>query len=739
MNGTDMLAKERRARMAAERLLDMKQAELSEANRKLSAHARLLSVEIVQKREESKALKELTAKAMTELESANDAIQIAEKRLWDSVETIEDGFAVFDAHDVMIAANSAYLTPFDGLESVGPGISYEEMLHIAAQEGIVDIGNMSRADWIVDMLGRWQQERIAPRVLRLWNGVSIKLVDRRSGDGNTVSLALNITDTIRYQTKLKQAQRRAEAANRAKSAFLANMSHEIRTPMNGVVGMADLLAETDLDDEQRIFIETIKSSGEALLVLINDVLDYSKIEADKLTLNPQAFDLEPAIYDVVMLLQPSVQQKQIDLMVDYDASLPAQFVADSGRIRQVLTNLIGNAIKFTLVGHVTVRVSGVPVNEGAAHRLHVTVEDTGIGIPADMVDHVFGDFNQVEHESNRNFEGTGLGLAITRRIVSMMGGEIWVDSELGVGSSFGFSLTLPVSAVPGRPRETIPDWIDRIIVADAQPISRNIIAKQLSMYAVEVVQCGSAGEVLQTNPGSADLLLADQHLPGMSGEELATEARKQGFCGPIVVLSNTPVVSSAARSMGLNCLPKPIRRKDLLSVMTKMQAPAPKPTEPGESETELAELQSPQRQSRKMCILAAEDNKTNRLVFDKLVKSLNIDLIFASNGREAVDAFQANKPDLIFMDISMPEVDGKEATRQIREIEIEQNLPRTTIVALTAHAMAGDDQSILSAGLDYYLTKPLKKKEIFARINEETPNGCAPVFPASVAVTAACG
>lgn len=733
MNGADMLAKERRARMAAERLLVLKQTELSDANRALSAHARHLSDEIVEKREESEALKTQTELVMEELATANNAILIAERRLWDSVETIQDGFAVFDTQEVMVAANSAYLIPFDGLKAVGPGISYEEMLTIGVGEGIVDIGDMARDEWVAEMLDRWRSDRIVPRVLRLWNGVSVKLIDQRASQGDTVSLALNITDTIRNEAKLKQARRRAEAANRAKSAFLANMSHEIRTPMNGVVGMADLLAETELDEEQRLYIDTIKSSGEALLVLINDVLDYSKIEADKLILNPEVFDLERTIHEIVMLLQPSAQLKALDLMVDYDMFLPKHFVADSGRVRQVLTNLIGNAIKFTTKGHVVVRVVGLPVDDEKAQRLHVTVEDTGIGIPPDMVDHIFGEFNQVEDERNRKFDGTGLGLTITKRIVTLLRGEIWVDSEVGKGSSFGFKLTLPVGEAEELPLAALPDWLDRVIVADGQAINRQIIDKQLSMQKLNVVQCRTAAEVLAANPGPTDVVLTDQSLPDMAGIDLARAARDGGFHGAIVMLSTTPVQSPDAKALGLSSLQKPAHRQKLFDALAALQAPAEETVEIPQSEPDARDVNDLAQPVRKMRILAAEDNKTNRLVFSKLVKSLEIELTFATNGREAVAAFQAEKPDLIFMDISMPEVDGTEATRQIRAIEAKQGLSHTTIVALTAHAMTGDDQSILAAGLDHYLTKPLRKTAIFARIAEETPDGCLPVFPEDTA------
>jgi len=727
MDVTDLLAKERRARLAAERWLELKQAELSDANRKLSTHARYLSEEIVEKRHETEVLKEETEQVKTELETANHAVQIAERRLWDSVEAIQDGFAVFDVTGVMIAANSAYLSPFEGLEAVGPGITYAEMLNICADEGIIDIGDMLRSDWVFQMLARWQGDRIAPHVLKLWNSVSIKLIDQRASDGDTVSLALNITDTIRNEAKLKKARHRAESANRAKSAFLANMSHEIRTPMNGVVGMAGLLIDTELDEEQQLFVETIKSSGEALLVLINDVLDYSKIEADKLSLHPDIFDLERAVHEIAMLLLPSVRQKNLALIIDYDMFLPTHFVADVGRIRQVLTNLIGNAIKFTTEGHVLVRIVGFPVEHGDEQRVHVTIEDSGIGIPPDMVNHVFGEFNQVEDERNRTFEGTGLGLAISKRIVTLMGGEIWVDSEVGKGSSFGFHLTMPIGESAGPPLAIKPDWLTRVIVADSLSINRQIIAKQLTMQNMEVLQCRTGKEVLGTMPVATDVIIIDEILPDMTGAGLAEHLRSMGFTG-YIIMQTTTGLDADAKPFVSESIQKPVRRRQLFGTIAGLPKPKETPQPVGQSFlVESAPIAA--NESPKMRVLLAEDNKTNRLVFSKLVKTLNIDLAIATNGREAVESFQLQQPDLIFMDISMPEVDGKEATRQIREIEREQGLTRTTISALTAHAMTGDDQSILAAGLDHYLTKPLKKDAIFARIAAEMPDGCTPVFP----------
>jgi signal transduction histidine kinase len=347
MSLANKLSDERRARLAAERLLEQKQAELQAANRKLGMHARQLSDEIVETRAQFQNVRDENERVKSDLTAANQKVEQLERRLWHSIETIQDGIAFFDSDSRMIAANEAWLSIYDGLEAVRPGISYVELLQFATEEGIVDIGNLCPHEWREKMLNRWQTSAPEPEVIRLWNGTYVKLIDQRGHGGDVVSLAMNITDTIRYQDQLKEARAKAEAASRAKSSFLANMSHEIRTPMNGVIGMADLLKDTDLNNEQMLYAETIKSSGEALLVIINDVLDYSKMEAEKLVLHSEPFDLERCIHELVMLLQPNATDKGLELLVDYDMFLPTQFVGDRGRLRQIITNLMGNALKFT--------------------------------------------------------------------------------------------------------------------------------------------------------------------------------------------------------------------------------------------------------------------------------------------------------------------------------------------------------------------------------------------------------
>ncbi|WP_299845398.1 response regulator [uncultured Roseovarius sp.] len=724
MSLANKLSEERRARLAAERLLEQKQAELQAANRKLGKHARALSDEIVETRAEVQNVLDENQRVKSDLTVANQKVEIAERRLWHSIETIQDGFAFFDSDSRMIAANNAWLGVFDGLEDVKPGVSYIEVLQFVTEEGIVNIGDMNPADWREKMLDRWQSTTPEPEVIRLWSGEYIKLIDQRGNGGDMVSLALNITETVRYEKQLTDARTKAEAASRAKSSFLANMSHEIRTPMNGVVGMADLLQDTDLTDEQQLYAETIKNSGEALLVIINDVLDYSKIEAEKLVLHEEPFDFERCIHELVMLLQPSARDKGLDLLVDYDLFLPTQFVGDRGRIRQVMTNLMGNAVKFTESGHVSIRVVGVAAEDSDMADLHVSIEDTGIGIPEDKVGHIFGEFNQVDDERNRKFEGTGLGLAISQKLIKMMGGKIWVDSVDGEGSSFGFSISLPRAEAIDPDSTRMPDGLKRALIVDDSEANRDILTRQLGVLGIETLPCKSGIDALTQLDATIDLILTTHAMREMDGMELSEAAREAGHQTPIVMMSaNTSAAEQDPSRPHLHALlQKPVPRQELFAALKSIKVDTPATLEEAPTAEPVSEVQpdEPATELRAMRVLAAEDNKTNRLVYTKMVKALDIDLQFAENGIEAVELYQSFDPDIVFMDISMPQMDGKEATQKIREVE-QTTGKRVPVVAMTAHAMDGDQDGILAAGLDFYLTKPLKKKAIIERISEAQP------------------
>jgi signal transduction histidine kinase/DNA-binding response OmpR family regulator len=830
MDLTERLVRERRARLAAERLLEQKSRELFTANEKLAIHARSLSDQIVEQRQvvrsalsEAEVLKDQNLRFVADLDRAHTSAVMAERRLWDAVNTIRDGFAVFDGSMKMITANRAWLAPFHG-QDIAPGIPYADMVQLISTSGTVELGDEAPADFVTRILARLDHDVIEPVTLKFKNGTWVKLQDHRARDGDLVCLALNITEQMRIwaaidalpdgfvlfdreerllvcnqryremfpdsaaamqpgatfesllrlglvqghvpeaagreedwladrladfratdriaetilaggrvilesdhatpdggrvglrtditamreqQAALDAARKAAEAANRAKSAFLANMSHEIRTPMNGVVGMAELLCDTALSEEQRLFAETIRSSGEALLVIINDILDYSKIEAERLTLRPEPFDLERTIHEVTMLLQPRAREKGIDLMIDFDMFLPTRFVADPGRLRQVLTNLIGNAVKFTEKGHVLTRVVGGEL-EGDCQVLHITIEDTGIGIAEEHLEHVFGEFNQVEDERNRKFEGTGLGLAITRRLIEHMGGSVWVDSELGQGSSFGFRIALPVAEDSGP--IPIPVSVRRVLAVDDQFINRTILERQLVPCGIAVTLCRSGAEALEklASEPEFDVVLTDHNMPDMDGVRLFEQIRAAGHGLPVILLSSNSTGARGEAGDFAAILQKPVLRSDLYRHLKNLTAPvevAPPPPAP----IAPSDL-------RQMRVLAAEDNRTNQLVFQKMVRVHDIDLVFADNGRIAVEEFQSFQPDLIFMDISMPEMDGKEAARTIRALG-----SKVPIVALTAHAMDGDAEGILAAGIDRYLTKPLRKAAIEAALTEFCP------------------
>ncbi len=718
MSLANKLAEERRARLAAERLLEQKQAELQAANRKLGRHARALSEEIVETRAEVQTVRDENARVKSDLNVANEKVAIAERRLWHSIQTIQDGFAFFDADNRMIAANHAWLGVFEGLEDVKPGISYVEILQCVTEEGVIDIGDADPAAWREKMLDRWQTVAPEPEIIRLWNGAYIKLIDQRGQTGDVVSLALNITDTIRYEERLKEARRRAEMASRAKSSFLANMSHEIRTPMNGVVGMAELLKDTELDEEQLLYANTIKNSGEALLVIINDVLDYSKIEAEKLVLHDEPFDLERCIHELIMLMQANARDKGIDLLVDYDLFLPTRFVGDPGRLRQIMTNLLGNAVKFTEQGHVMVRVVGVEAGTEGAARLHVTIEDSGIGIHDDKVRHIFGEFNQVDDESNRKFEGTGLGLAISEKLVKLMGGEIWVDSVEGQGSTFGFAVELPLAEPDAEQDFSVPDGLRKVLIVETNALNRAILERLFAALGVEVVCCDSGVRALEVMGDDVSLVITDHVMPQMDGIELAEALKGAGHAAPVLLLSgNTGSVDQDPGRIYVDALlQKPVPRNELFAALKQVSGALPG----GEDAPE-----GPHEPSRVMRVLAAEDNKTNRLVFSKMVKALDIDLKFAVNGEEAVAFFRSFAPDIVFMDISMPEMDGKEAARAIREIEADGGV-HVPIVAMTAHAMDGDEDDILSAGIDHYLSKPLSKQALIDHVIAACPVSVRP-------------
>ena len=549
-----------------------------------------------------------------------------------------------------------------------------------------------------------------------------------------VFTALNIAV---FQMQLNKASLRlaaaldaAKAADRSKSEFLANMSHEIRTPMNGVLGMAELIQQTELDDKQKMFAKTIYSSGSALLTIINDILDFSKIEAGKLELDPVPFNLQQAVEDVAILLGVGAREKGIELMVRIRPDVPDMIVGDAGRIRQVLTNIVGNAVKFTNEGSVLIDV-GCVEDDGVNARLSIEITDTGIGIPADKLDLIFEKFTQAESSTTRKFGGTGLGLSIKRSLIEVMGGTINVASTYGKGTSFKISLTVPVSeSRAGASTQLYHFESQRILIVDDNPVNRSILEENLRLWSATAINAenGRVGlERLRAAAAAGDpipIVLVDYHMPEMDGLEFVRAIRDDETIADtqIIVLSSVDDdnVMREFRNLGVvDVMPKPVRmtllRRSIGLALAPEEADAKK-VDAVTSPDVAQEDQDPDRDETgtddRSSILIAEDNPVNRMVIEHMIDKTAHRLTFAENGQLALDAAMAEKFDLVLMDISLPVMDGETAAAAIRAHEDESGKPHTPIVVLTAHAMAGDRERFLATNFDDYLAKPVKKEHI---------------------------
>lgn len=538
---------------------------------------------------------------------------------------------------------------------------------------------------------------------------------------------------------------KAEAADRAKSEFLANMSHEIRTPMNGVLGMAELLNKTELSSRQKTFTEVIVKSGNALLTIINDVLDFSKINAGQLTLDPGPFRLTEAVEDVATLVSARVAEKNLELIVRVDPMLPESVVGDVGRFRQIITNLLGNAVKFTEKGHVLVDVTGER-GDGVAH-LQVRVEDTGIGIPPDKLGTVFEKFAQVDGSSTRRHEGTGLGLAIAARLVELMGGRMGVESQLGRGSVFWFSATLPVHEAKASLAPVPVDVTGaRVLVIDDNPVNRDILLEQLRSWGFDcaATESGAVGLAFLDRAAQlgarVDCIILDYQMPGMSGADVAKAIAADTRIShiPVILLTSVDQVDFGRMVLDFGIaahLTKPARSAMLLgtviaaiqkarmagdraafvhaSVENAMPSPLRLPPAAPLVIDDMREAAVVPLQP--VDILIAEDNEVNQLVFGQILNGLGLSYRIADNGRTAVELHRTLKPKLILMDVSMPEMNGYEAARAIRASEA-QSGDHIPIIGVTAHALKGDREKCIEAGMDDYLSKPVSPDRLSAKI-----------------------
>ncbi len=657
--------------------------------------------------------------------AADSALRQTEDTLRTAIDAIDEAFVIYGPDDKLVFCNQKYRDFYEGIaDIIQPGCHFEEVFAEGARRGVFPAAQNNIDIWLAETIAAHRCGS-GTREEQTADGRWLRMVDRTTPSGHIVGFRVDITD-------LKKATEAAEAANQIKGAFLANMSHEIRTPMNGVLGMLELLLDTQLDEEQREFAQTASSSANGLLVLINDILDFSKIEAGKLDIENIDFDLRALVSDVSDILALRANEKALELTCLVEPSVPSLLYGDPGRVRQVLLNLVSNAVKFTSVGEVAIAIA-LRYEDTQQVRLHFSVRDTGIGIPAEKLQYLFSPFSQADASITRKFGGTGLGLSIAKRLVELMGGEIGVSSTLqtigervesvessksGSGSTFWFELPFALQKDKGRhsSRHTASQLSGRrVMVVDDHATNRRLLQILLLDWGCQVISATNGEECLTTLRDAhsrghwVDAVILDMQMPGLSGEETGQRIKNDPTLAalPLILLTSSAMRGDAERlsASGFSgYLTKPIKDKLLHACLEAIF----RPESTGEPQNPvLITRHSLVEEARHANILLVEDNATNQKLALILLKKLGHQADLANNGQEALQKLAEKRYDMVLMDCRMPLMDGFEATTIVRAGQAGVLDPKVPIIAMTANAMEGDREATLAAGMDDYLSKPI--------------------------------